>query len=206
MSPAKPALSVSRLECRRGDRLIFSDLGFELEGGEILQIAGQNGSGKTTLLRAIAGLTPPVAGEVLWCGRKIGEIRAEFLRALAYLGHADGVKAELTVWEDLEVAEALHGGGLTTAEAIERLGLTELADTPGRYLSAGQRRRLALARILTSGARLWLLDEPCTALDESAIETVGRLLAAHAEHGGLAIVTSHQPLPIDHARVMQLTA
>lgn len=206
MSPAKPALSVSRLECRRGDRLIFSDLGFELEGGEILQIAGQNGSGKTTLLRAIAGLTPPVAGEVLWCGRKIGEIRAEFLRALAYLGHADGVKAELTVWEDLEVAEALHGGGLTTAEAIERLGLTELADTPGRYLSAGQRRRLALARILTSGARLWLLDEPCTALDESAIETVGRLLAAHAEHGGLAIVTSHQPLPIDHARVMRLTA
>ncbi len=202
----EPRLSVFRLECRRGDRLVFSDLDFELEAGEVLQISGQNGSGKTTLLRAIAGLTPPAAGEVRWCGRNVEEARAEFLADLAYLGHADGVKAELTVWEDLEVAEAFHGGGLEVAEALVRLGLTELADTPGRHLSAGQRRRLALARILVSGARLWLLDEPFTALDEAAIGTVVQLIAGRAESGGICIVTSHHPLPIHHARVMRLAA
>jgi heme exporter protein A len=202
----EPSLSVSGLECRRGERLVFSNLDIDLEGGEVLQISGPNGSGKTTLLRAIAGLTPPTAGEVRWCGRRIDEARIEFLRDLAYLGHADGVKAELTVWEDLEVAQALRGGGLAAADALDRLGLTELCDTLGRYLSAGQRRRLAVARILTSGARLWLLDEPFAALDEAAIATVARLLEQQAERGGLAIVTSHHPLPIDHARVLRLAA
>jgi heme exporter protein A len=200
------SLSVSGLACRRGERQVFSDLDVEIGAGEVLQIAGPNGAGKTTLLRAIAGLTPAEAGEVRWCGRPIDEVRLEFLHDLAYLSHADGVKLELTAREDLEVACALRGGGVGPEEALERLGLMDLADTPGRYLSAGQRRRLALARILTSAARLWLLDEPFTALDDGAIETVGELLEDRARRGGLCLVTSHHALPIDHARVFRLEA
>lgn len=197
-------LAARDLACRRGERLIFSELSFAVEAGEIVEIAGRNGSGKTSLLRILCGLLPPESGEVGWCGSPIQEVRAQFQRELAYIGHADGIKGDLTVLENLQVARALHGGGEEPELAIEHLGLVEFRDILSRLLSAGQRRRLALARLLVNKARLWLLDEPFTALDKAAIRTVAGLFEDQAAQGGMVIYTSHHPVRIAKARRMEL--
>jgi heme exporter protein A len=183
----------------RHDRTLFDALSFTLNDGEILQVEGANGSGKTSLLRMLCGLVQPDEGMILWDGADIGEDRAEFLTEALYIGHAHGVKEELTPRENLRFAQALGPAGHTSTEAaLARVGLYGYEDVPARMLSAGQRRRVALARLLVRAARLWVLDEPFTALDRVGRELVETLLAAHIERGGLAVLTTHQPHALAH--------
>ncbi len=189
----KAMLAGNGLACRRGERLVFSDLDLVLSEGELLLVRGPNGSGKSTLLRLIAGLVQPERGVLTWQGAPIGEegYRAE----ISYLGHLDATKPELTAREDLQFWLDLRGGQMRAKEpadaALAHLGLELLADLPCRLLSAGQRRRLALARIAASGARLWLLDEPFNLLDEPAVLAVLAMLSSHRASGGLAVMAAH---------------
>lgn len=193
-------LETSALACERGGLRLFAGIGFTLAAGTLLRLRGRNGSGKTSLLRILAGLTRPAEGTVRWRGTDIAELREEFGRELLYIGHAAGVKDDLTVRENLEFAARL--GGVTCAHAaldgaLEQLGIGRLARLPARHLSQGQRRRAALARLPLSGAvPLWLLDEPFAALDEEAIAQVSALCAAQLAAGGILVLTSHQEMPI----------
>jgi heme exporter protein A len=184
-------LAARGLACRRGERLVFTGLDFDLRAGELLVLRGPNGSGKSSLLRLLAGLSPPERGSLNWNGAPLGEAHDRHER-IAYLGHADAAKAELTPREDLRFWLALRGTPADAADpALERLGLTALADLPCRMLSAGQRRRLALARVVGSGARLWLLDEPFNALDEAASIALRALLSQHRARGGMVLLAAH---------------
>jgi heme exporter protein A len=185
------------LSCERGGLRLFSDLGFALQAGGLLRVRGANGSGKTTLLRTLAGLTRPASGEVRWRGNAIGD---EYRSEMLFLGHAAAVKDELTVLENLDFASRISGLDISEADrryALESLGIARLANLPARYLSQGQRKRAALARLpLSSGVALWLLDEPFAALDDEAIARVSALCAAHLAAGGMLVLTSHQDVPI----------
>lgn len=188
-------LETSGLACERGGHRLFSDLSFALSAGNLLRVRGFNGSGKTTLLRTLAGLTRPAAGEVLWRGNAIGE---DYRKEMLFLGHAAGVKDDLTVLENLAFSARLSElKDNNFKNALEQLGIARIADLPARYLSQGQCRRAALARLaLAQGVPLWLLDEPFAALDEEAIERVSALCAAHLAAGGMLVLTSHQDIPI----------
>jgi len=183
-------LETTALACERGGARLFAELSFSLAPGGLLRVRGANGSGKTTLLRALAGLTRPAAGEV----RRNG---TPFL----FIGHSAGVKDELTVLENLEFSARLSG--LREPEckkALEQLGIARLADLPARYLSQGQRRRAALARLaLSASIPLWLLDEPFAALDSAGIAQVSALCSAHLAGGGMLVLTSHQDVAIASA-------
>lgn len=192
-------LRAEELECIRGERLLFRALGLRLRPGEILFIEGPNGSGKTSLLRILAGLSQPDDGQVLWCGQPIRSRRPEYHTELIYLGHAAGLKAELSPLENLRLwltLAALPSRADGIQAALAELGLAGYEDSPTRALSAGQRQRTALARLLLSPARLWILDEPFTALDVAGIDRVRALLETHASHGGMAVLTSHQPVTL----------
>ncbi len=191
-------LEVVDLECIRGDRLLFGGLAFALGAGEIVQVEGANGAGKTSLLRILCGLARPTAGEVRWQGTDIRAQRAGYGRVVAYVGHAAGVTERLSGIENLRYAARMAGTGAEgTSAALERVGLADCGELPVRALSAGQRRRVALARLLLLPARLWLLDEPFTALDAGGRALVERLLSEHLRGGGLAVLTSHQPLSVE---------
>lgn len=199
MSGTPAVLEALNLECSRGESLLFERLSFGVAAGEVLQVEGANGSGKTSLLRILAGLSAPGDGEVRWRGEDIAGRRAAFFAEVAYLGHHLGLKAELTVIENLRMAFALRGiphAPERLDRALAAVGLADRADLPVRALSAGQRQRVALARLVSSGAALWILDEPFTALDVSGIALVQTLLERHGASGGLAVLTSHQPLEI----------
>jgi len=190
-------LTARNLECVRGDRALFSQVGFTLSPGCLLQVEGANGSGKTSLLRILAGLSRPAEGEVLWRGRPIAEYAIDYQAEMAYLGHALGVKADLTALENLLWFLPLAGIRLSETAALTllaRVGLAGYEDIPARKLSAGQNQRIALARMLARSALLWILDEPFTALDIDGVALLGGLLDAHLAAGGMAIITSHQPL------------
>ena len=200
-------LETSALACERGGLRLFSDLGLSVAPGGLLRVRGANGSGKTTLLRTLAGLTRPSAGEVRWRGQPIGD---DYRREMLFLGHAAAVKDELTVEENLEFSSRLSSQVISFSNiksALEQLGIARLADLPARYLSQGQRRRAALARLALSAAvPLWLLDEPFAALDDEAIAQVSALCAAHLAGGGMLVLTSHQDIPIaaPDARAIEL--
>lgn len=165
----------------------------------MLQVGGANGSGKTSLLRIIAGLALPVEGAVLWRGENIRHSRSRYAAEMAYLGHHLGLKAELTVIENLRMGLALHGKPQTDEDwrhHLKRVGMSEREHLPVRTLSAGQRQRVALARLLASAAKLWILDEPYTALDAAGINLVKDLLDEHADRGGLVLLTSHQTVSL----------
>lgn len=199
MAGAGLELWAQNLECQRGDAILFSGVNFRLVSGQILQVEGANGSGKTSLLRILAGLSPPSAGDVLWRGERIGRRRAAFSEEIAYLGHQLGLKAELSVRENLHWACALKArahGLEQVGPALARVGLAGREDVPVRALSAGQRQRIGLARLVSSGAALWILDEPFTALDAAGIAVAHQLLEEHVERGGLAVVTSHQAIQL----------
>ncbi len=194
-----------RMEARaiaafRGERLVLRDLSFAVTDGEALLLLGPNGSGKSTLLRLLAGLKRPDAGDLLWDGAPaLADLPAHAGR-VAYLGHLDAIKAGLTVAENL----AFVAGGRAIMPALAALGLDRLADLQARMLSAGQRRRLALARLPLSPATLWLLDEPTLGLDTASLDQLGALLAAHRAAGGMVVAATHLDLPLPDARVLRL--
>ena len=207
---ASPLLEVADLACRRGSRPVFDRLSFGLAGGELLALTGRNGSGKTTLLRALAGLIRPEAGTIRWQREDVAADPDTWRSRLAWLGHLDALKGDLTVCENLETAERLRGGDaarLDSAlpEALVAFDLGPLAARAVRTLSAGQRRRTALARVVLSAAPLWLLDEPLNALDAPAQAAFRAALGKHLEGGGLAIAATHAELGVA-GRSLELAA
>jgi heme exporter protein A len=192
-------LSAEGLTCRRGPRTLFAGLRMRVAAGQWAHVRGANGAGKTSLLRLLAGLSAPDAGEVLWRGEKIEPGSVQWHRDLLFLGHNAAVKDELTPLENLHAANALDGLPLSDEDALRalnRFGLKGREDLPVRFLSAGQRRRLLLARTLTRPAKAWILDEPFTALDAGAVEGFAALIADHLGRGGIAVLTSHQVVPL----------
>ncbi len=184
------------LSSHRGDRILFEGLHLHIRSGEAVQIIGPNGSGKTTLLRIVCGLLAPTAGTIRWRGETLPFGDARLRSEIQYIGHAKGIKVDLTPAENLAFAIALseEPTGTSVSEALDRLGLRALHDTPVRRLSAGQRQRLALARLSVCKACLWVLDEPFTALDLQGIEVIGSMLEEHGKTGGAVLMTSHQPV------------
>jgi heme exporter protein A len=200
-------LSVSDLSCVRGERRLFAHLSFDLAPGEWLHVQGENGTGKTTLLRALVGLSPPAEGEIRWRGEPSRALGEDYRREMLYLGHHGAVKEELTPMENLQLAAALDGGALDERMAIatlHRFGLKGREELPVRFLSAGQKRRVLLARLVTRQARLWVLDEPFTALDVKAVDMLSALIGEHLAAGGLAVLTSHQAMPIAGGKAIRL--
>jgi heme exporter protein A len=185
----------------RGGRAVFAEKSFAVASGELLALTGPNGSGKSTLLRLVAGLVRPAAGTV-----SLDPAPEEGIgRAVHYLGHLDALKAPLTVAENLAFWRKIWGGdGLSPDAALDRVGLGHLADLPAGILSAGQRRRAAIARLFLSQRPVWLLDEPTTALDAAAEKTLGRLIEEHLSGGGIVLAATHRPLPVAPAATLAL--
>ena len=200
-------LDVSNLCCVRGERALFSGIGFRLDGGELLYLQGSNGSGKTSLLRMLCGLSQPAAGEIRWQGELINRLGEEFRRELCYLGHANAIKEELTPLENLLASAKLADEKLDAGaalDALEQMGLAGREDLACRYLSQGQKRRVALARLVNERRALWVLDEPYVALDTLAIERVAGLIGAHVQRGGLVVLTTHQAVDVPAGSVREL--
>jgi heme exporter protein A len=197
-------LEVRDLACQRGDRRLFDGVGFSLEAGGLFRVAGPNGAGKTSLLRLLCGLMIPEAGEILWRDRNIRRQREEYHGELLYLGHANAVKDELTAIENVRVACAVAGMSVAESpalDALEHFGLARFVDLPAKHLSQGQRRRVALARLLLSRqVPLWVLDEPFTALDRNAVADLCSIIESHLEHGGMVVMTTHQEVAVGAAQ------
>jgi heme exporter protein A len=203
-------LEVINLGCIRGDRRLFRDLNFKLDGGGLLELRGRNGGGKTSLLRIVCGLATPAEGEVRWNGTNIRRLREEYFGSLAYVAHLNGVKDELTTTENLLVAERVCGHQQSKQQVdatLARVGLMNQRYLPTRFLSAGQRRRLALARLLASSATLWILDEILTSLDDAGVNLARDLIGEHLDSGGMAIMASHQDLnlPVPGIQVINIS-
>lgn len=191
----------------RDGRTLFDGLNLQLEAGRVLQVEGVNGAGKTTLLRILCGLTQPREGTVYWKGDDIRQCRTVYNEDLLYIGHHPGIKLELTALENLHFFHALggHDGTATALEqALEQVGLYGYEESPVRTLSAGQRRRVGLARLWLSTAPLWVLDEPFTAIDRQGIRNLETRLRHHVQTDGLVIITSHQAVHLDGCPVQQL--
>ncbi len=204
-SPATRLFEGRDLACRRGERLVFEGLDFALDRGGALLLTGPNGSGKSSLLRVMAGLTPPLLGTLTWDGAGVTEDPGAHRARLHFVGHQDALKPVLTVAETLGFAAALRQAPRDRIlPALQKFHLAELADLPCRVLSAGQRRRLALARLLASPATLWLLDEPTTGLDDASVQDLMSVIAEHRAGGGMAVIATHQPLPLPQATALSL--
>lgn len=200
-------LEVVDLECTRGDRRLFSRLNFSLERETLLHVQGRNGSGKTTLLRAICGLLQPQEGEIRWNGASIRKLKEDYCREVVYLGHLNGIKNDLTGIENLRVAATLDGDEVRDSavwEALRVMGLAGFEDLPTRMLSQGQKKRVALARLVLSSAALWVLDEPFTALDVAAVDLLESLIAGHVNQGGMVIMTTHQEVSLTSGQIRRL--
>lgn len=197
-SASDSLLETTNLSCSRGGRLLFDHLALCIGPGEVVQVHGPNGSGKTTLLRILCGLQPPAGGCIRWRGRDVSAGAPELRAGVQYIGHAGGVKLDLTPRENIDVAIALGAGptGTTAGAALSRLEIGRFGDVPVRTLSAGQRQRTALARLLTCAGALWVLDEPFTALDAGGVAIVDAMLHEHAASGGAAVITSHHPVAL----------
>jgi heme exporter protein A len=194
-------LTAQNMSLERGGRRLFSGVSFAVQPGEALVVTGPNGAGKSSLLRALAGFLPISAGQVT-CDGLEGAGREERIH---YLGHLDALKGALTAAENLAFWGAILGsGGLQAADALARMGLAHVADLPVRALSAGQKRRVALARLLVAKRPLWLLDEPTTALDAAAQRRFADLMQAHLGEGGLVVAATHAPLGLHAARSLAL--
>lgn len=193
-------LEARKVTCVKGQRLLFDQIDLSVRPGEIWQIAGSNGAGKTSLLRILCGLSRPEEGEIFWDGAPVASTLTTFRASLAFLGHAPGIKLDLSARENLEFSNALgmNAPPCSIDEALNEVGLVKSADLLCRYLSEGQRRRVAIARLYLSAARLWILDEPLAAIDHSGIERFSDRLEIHLSEGGLVVLTSHQPLALRH--------
>ena len=191
--------SVSNLCCSRGEKRLFSGVSFSLQHGEYLHLEGDNGVGKTSLLRIACGLSPLEQGEICWQGKSISENRDEFRSNLAYLGHQLALKEDLTPLENLLSHAAVAGRQLPLPEAkdaLAQLGLRGREHLPVRVLSQGQKRRTALARLVVSTAKLWILDEPFVALDPAAQNALSEVINAHLTRQGMVLLTSHQAVSL----------
>ncbi|MBI1196019.1 MAG: cytochrome c biogenesis heme-transporting ATPase CcmA [Gammaproteobacteria bacterium] len=200
-------LKARQLTAVRGDRCLFSQLSFSVDAGELLYVRGVNGSGKTTLLRMLSGLTQPADGEIEWDGRPIGVNDDRFCQDVFYLGHSAAIKDDLDAVENLRTASALAGQSIDYDEARKALaimGLGDHYDLPSRVLSQGQRRRVALARLLNAKARLWILDEPFTALDTVAVDHLMASIREHLARGGVVVLTTHQLVDFDSVTSREL--
>ena len=196
-------LKVTALACRRGQKAIFSGISFALSGGEALLLLGPNGAGKSSLLRIMAGLLRPVAGQIVLEG---GDHDGTIAEQAHYLGHQDALKPSLSVVENLRFWTQFlgEGPGRAPLEALETVGLIALADLPAGYLSAGQRRRLSLARLICATRPVWLLDEPSAALDINGQQRLSSVMHAHLGAGGIILAATHAPLGLGQAQVLRL--
>jgi heme exporter protein A len=202
-------LQVDDLSCVRGGRQLFSQLGFALDPSQGLHVAGENGAGKTSLLRVLAGLLEPESGTVAWRGRDIRRGREELHTELAFVGHLNGIKDDLTVLENIRLAAAVRGVALEVdamIHALDQVGMVDYAGTLARQLSQGQRRRVALTRLFAGPMlTLWILDEPFNALDARSTQRLHDAIDHHLAAGGAVVLTAHQDIPMPAAvRTMHL--
>ncbi|MBI5430631.1 MAG: cytochrome c biogenesis heme-transporting ATPase CcmA [Nitrosomonadales bacterium] len=201
-------LEISNLACSRGDHRLFSGLDFALYPGQIMQVQGANGSGKTSLLRTLCGFMMPDEGDIVWGGESIRDLDEDYYAEMLYLGHLNAIKDELSAVENLRISAGLSGVDINekeTVAALRRMGLRGRERLPTKVLSQGQRRRVALARLLVNDAKLWILDEPLTALDVGAVVLIQELIAEHLAQGGMVIFTTHQPLQVAGVEMRSLT-
>lgn len=191
-------LEVRDLTAIRDDRELFESVSFSVSAGDLVQVEGRNGSGKTTMLRIITGLGDSEAGKILWKGIETRKDRDAFHQGLLFIGHQTGVKKELTAFENLSFYQQLNGStGVTEDDiwtALAKVGLAGKEDIPAGKLSAGQQRRVALARLWLSRHPLWILDEPLTAIDKQGIKVIEALFVEHTQNGGMVLFTTHQDM------------
>jgi heme exporter protein A len=185
-------LDATGLAAERGGKLLFRDIDLHLQQGELLHVSGTNGSGKTTLLRLISGLTLPAAGEIFWQGKPVTNDQDNFHESLLYIGHSNGIHADLNAVENLQLATTSNTSSSDIKRALQTVGLSTHDTKPVRQLSQGQQRRVALCRLLLEQRPLWILDEPLASLDVEAIEWFSNCLEQHLGNGGMAIFTTHQ--------------
>ena len=200
-------LEIVNLACSRGDRHLFTGLNFSLDTGSLLYVQGRNGSGKTTLLRTICGLFLQDEGDIRWNGENVRTLDEEYAKEVVYLGHLNGIKSDLTGLENLRVSTVLDGDEVSEEQvwdALKRMGLAGFEDLPTMVLSQGQKRRVALARLLLNDSKLWILDEPFTALDVAAVDLLQSVIAEHVENGGMVILTTHQEVALTSGQIQQL--
>lgn len=201
-----PTLRTERLECIRNDMQLFSGLDFQLAVGQLLQVVGPNGSGKTSLLRIICGLALPHDGTVYWNDKDIQQFNGEFLREISYVGYQNGIKVELSPLENLNIAQVLKVARdeISPTQVLKQFGLQGYEDIPVRKLSSGQRRRVALSRLLLIKARLWVLDEPFTALDDDGKQIIKNMIETHVNKGGMLILASHEPIEFSNCNTNKI--
>ncbi len=200
-------LNIANLECVRGDRQLIADLSFSMGEGSLLHVHGANGSGKTTLLRAIAGLVLPEAGEIQWNGKSTRKLSEDFNRELLYLGHHYGLKFELTGYENLRVFAKLGGFDVSERQvevALKTMGLERCVELPVKVLSQGQKKRVALARLMLQPSKLWILDEPFVALDVAAVSQLLDMIKQHVADKGMVILTTHQEVDVEVGELQHL--
>lgn len=201
-----PLLSAKGLTCIREERVLFEGLDVQINAGDIVQIEGPNGAGKTSLLRILAGLSQPYDGSIYYLDKLVHEQREMFHQNLLYLGHLPGVKGEMTAQENLEFNLSLHGLDSASAEdTLAKVNLLGFEDALASHLSAGQHRRISLARLWQSQSKVWILDEPFTAIDKRGVEKLEQLFVQHAQNGGCVILTTHQDLSLPKEQVKKIT-
>lgn len=200
-------LDVKNLTAIRDDRVLFEGLSFTIQSGELVQIEGRNGTGKTTLLRIITGLGDRDEGTIHWNQLSIESDRDSYHQDLLFLGHQTGVKRELTALENLRFYQSIHSHNTTQDklyQALTQVGLAGREDVPVAQLSAGQQRRVALARLWLSRQKLWILDEPLTAIDKQGVKVLEKLFLSHAEQGGIVVLTTHQDMFADNPKLRKI--
>lgn len=201
-------LEVSQLTAIRDERILFESLSFTIGSGELVQIEGRNGTGKTTLLRIVTGLGDRDTGEIFWNGENIESNRDAYHEDLLFLGHSTGVKRDLTAYENLRFYLSVHSKQSMSKEeiysALVKVGLAGREDVPVAQLSAGQQRRVALARLWLSQHKLWILDEPLTAIDKQGVKVLESLFLNHAEKGGIVVLTTHQDMFTDNPKLRKI--
>jgi len=206
VTPNDPLLTLRQLCCIRDDRVLFSELALDLAPGEIVQVTGPNGSGKTTLLRIVSGLSLDFEGEITWSGIGVERNRLAYQQDLLFIGHQVGIKAALTPEENLRAVMGMYGQ-YKNGDILDALGKVDLygfEDVPCYQLSAGQQRRVALARLHLSRQCLWILDEPFTAIDRAGVKALESLLISHAQQGGIVMLTTHHELGIQYQGLKRL--